>query len=118
MPMVERTGTLWEMKRDPRGIRACAQGFLTWNIELIYMAFLGVELVDPVAKKIRLDPPLDGPGWASGRIPVAEGIIEFTWERKGSEIQANLTVPGGYQWEIVNPEHVQLREPVISRIQP
>ncbi len=103
--MADRTGTLWE---NDGAYASCNHGFASHIVHVLYRDVLGIYVVDPAQKTIRLrfsDLNLD---WCEGQMPLPEGNIFFRWQKSGETIRYRLDHPAGYQLEIENDSRLML----------
>jgi len=105
LPMVQRTGTLWEYI-DTRA--SCNHGFASHVVHTLYQNALGCQ-IDYHRKIIRLqfvDVPLE---WCEGLLPLNEGPIYAKWYRQDNAIYYRITAPpAGYSIEIENKSGMEL----------
>lgn len=104
--MAERTGTLWE-NADTRA--SCNHGFASHVSYAFYRDILGVERVDPVARRILLrfsDLPLQ---WCEGVMPIPGGDLRLAWRREGDTLLYRFSAPAGYQIKIECEEGINLK---------
>ncbi|MBN8526848.1 MAG: hypothetical protein J0M02_16060, partial [Planctomycetes bacterium] len=92
--MAERTGTLWE-HNDLRA-SAC-QGFASHVVTWMIRAVLGIERIDPVARRIVVRPQRIPLPWLDVRLPLPDGELELSWRQDRSPGLRVLSVPAGWQ---------------------
>ncbi|MBN2289980.1 MAG: hypothetical protein JXQ83_11660, partial [Candidatus Glassbacteria bacterium] len=99
LEMARRTGTLWEFE----GARAsCNHGFASHIVRVLFRDVLGIHLVDPVRKKVRLRFTDPGPDWCRGRIPTPEGEVFLEWWKEGGDTHYRAHAPAGYEVIVEN----------------
>lgn len=92
--MAERTGTLWE-HNDLRA-SAC-QGFASHVVTWMIRSVLGIERVDPVARRIVVRPQRIPLPWLDARLPLPDGELELRWRQDRSPGLRVPSVPAGWQ---------------------
>lgn len=95
--MAARTGTLWE-HNDLRA-SAC-QGFASHVVTWMIHAVLGIERIDPVARRIVLRQSHVPLAWVDARIPLPDGELELRWQAGAPALRV-LSMPAG--WRITAP---------------
>ena len=104
LPMVERNGTLWEMDYAYSSRNHGFQSQICCNL---FKDVLGLELTDPLNKKVTVrlfDSELE---WCDGSIPVNEGRVSLNWRRENNKIIYRLNTPAGYVVEVENYSSLQ-----------
>ncbi|MEI7832422.1 MAG: hypothetical protein WCJ56_04405, partial [bacterium] len=91
--MADSTGTLWE-HLDTQA--SCSHGFASNAAGLILHAALGIRELDVVGKRISLQVGGNGFAWASGRVPVPGGHLEFSWWQEEGAYKHRVSAPLGY----------------------
>lgn len=104
LPMMRRTGTLWENKNE-RG--SCCHGFASVLAALFYWNLLGVE-VDTVMHRVKIHAVKTNLGKIKAEIPVPQGLIEAEAEITQKNVQYKLGLPQGYTLDSDLPENVQV----------
>ena len=97
--MAKRTGTFWE-NMDERA--SCNHGFASHVSHVLYRDALGILSLDTINKKLLLrftDIDLD---WCQGRMPLADGFVNFDWHKKNKTIRYKLDAPAGYVVQVVS----------------
>lgn len=60
---------------------------------------LGVQVLEPGCRKVKIEPHLGDLEWAEGTFPTPYGIIKVRHERqKNGDIHSEITVPEGVEW--------------------
>ncbi len=97
--MADRTGTLWE---NTDACASCDHGFASHIVHTLYRDVLGVRSVDTQGRKVLVqfnDFSLD---FCEGDIPTPDGPIHLRWQKKGDEVEYQLSLPTGYQASVKN----------------
>ncbi len=102
--MADRTGTLWENVK-PRA--SCNHGFASHIVYTLYRDVLGVHGIDPVNKQVQLRFADLNPTWCRGRIPLAGGAIDVSWQRDGKKLTYHVDVPAGYELSVETLDGVE-----------
>jgi len=94
MFMARRTGTLWENMQDTASLN---HGFASHTAVTLFRDILGVRMIDPRARVVRIvlpDAPLES---CRGEVPVGDGTVRLSWERSDRRITYRASVPEGYR---------------------
>lgn len=94
MAMVRRTGTLWENMQDTASLN---HGFASHTAVTLFRDILGVRMINPRARVVRIvlpDAPLES---CRGEVPCGDGTVSLSWERSGRTITYGASVPEGFR---------------------
>ncbi len=125
--------TCWEMfptKRPPNPLHAHEAGWLfgpdsgwftrshchAWSAAPAYMlpaTVLGLEILEPSLKRVRITPFLGNLEWAYGKFPTPTGVIDFALEQVDGKIHLHLTVPDGTIAEVGDREYPAGRHEIV-----
>jgi len=64
---------------------------------------LGVSLIEPGFKRLRIAPQIVNLQWARGKFPTPHGEASVAWKYNANRFELNVTVPRGCAAEIVCP---------------
>ena len=93
LPMVEKTGTLWE---NMTAHASCNHGFAAHIARVLYRDILGVYEISPTEKKVTLRFSNCGLTHCKGSIPVGEDSVDVEWNAEDGHLKATISVPDGY----------------------
>jgi hypothetical protein len=100
-PMLARGATtLWE-SFDPTA--SLCHGFSTTPLFQLSAEMLGVQPTAPGFAAFRLAPQLGDCDYARGAFPTGRGDIGVGWERSGSDLTVDVTVPDAITGVFVPP---------------
>lgn len=97
--MAERTGTLWE---NVGATASCDHGFASHVVRVLYRDVLGLNRVDPAAKKVQLRLGRQKLAWCEGTLPTPDGNLELRWQKQGPRLTYRLKLPQGWQASVDN----------------
>ncbi len=97
--MAQQTGTLWE---NMKSSASCNHGFASYLGHVLYRDILGIENVDYLSKKVTIRFSDIDLNECSGVLPVENDAIEFRWKKQNGKINYSLSVPDGFQVEVIN----------------
>ncbi len=97
--MAQQTGTLWE-NITTEG--SCNHGFASHVVHLLYRDVLGLYLIDPASRLVKVRFPQLEVNWCEGRIPLSEGTVSLRWRKDSGKLVYRLDLPAGYQVQIEN----------------
>ena len=66
---------------------------ITVEVPFLSRYFLGVEVLAPGCRKVRISPMLDSLNWVRGKYPTPYGEIEIEHKRDGGEIVTTVKAP-------------------------
>jgi alpha-L-rhamnosidase len=93
LPMVDKTGTLWENMTDHA---SCNHGFAAHIARVLYRDVLGVYEIAPTEKRISLRFSDCGLRQCKGSIPVGDDNLDVEWTLENGELNATVLIPEGY----------------------
>ncbi len=93
LPMVEKTGTLWE---NMTAHASCNHGFAAHIARVLYRDVLGVYEISPTEKKVTLRFSNCGLTHCKGSIPVGEESVDVEWNAEDGHLKATISAPDGY----------------------
>lgn len=93
LPMMRRTGTLWENLNE-RG--SCCHGFASYLAVLFYKNILGAE-ADTVRRIVHLHPVRCDIGRIEADLPAEEGAVHIRAEISSAGARYHITAPRGYR---------------------
>jgi alpha-L-rhamnosidase len=95
VPMAKKTRTLWEFMTDQAG---CDHGYASHVVRWLFRDAGGILNIDRKEKIVTLGVPATDISWCQAKMPLADGILEFEWERKkNGEVDYHLELPIGYK---------------------
>jgi alpha-L-rhamnosidase len=94
--MARLTGTLWEHDQPTA---SCNHGFAAHVAQTLFRDALGIQKVDPIARRIIIRVPALPLAWCEGRIPLGNGFITMRWWKENSQVLCEYSVPAGYTVE-------------------
>jgi alpha-L-rhamnosidase len=94
LPMAERTGTLWE-HLSPSA--SCNHGFASHAAVWILRDLAGVKDIDPVRRRIIVQPTVWGLDACDVTIPLGDKSMRLRWKRRGDHVCIEcLDLPKGW----------------------
>ena len=93
LPMVDKTGTLWENMTDHA---SCNHGFAAHIARVLYRDVLGVYEISPTEKKIMMRFSDCGLKYCKGSIPVGDESVDVEWTLEDGTLNATVFIPEGY----------------------
>ena len=93
LPMVDKTGTLWENMTDHA---SCNHGFAAHIARVLYRDVLGVYEIAPNEKRITLRFSDCGLKHCKGSIPVGNDSLDVEWTLEDGVLNATVLIPEGY----------------------
>ncbi|BCS33590.1 hypothetical protein TBR22_A28170 [Luteitalea sp. TBR-22] len=91
--------TTWAERAEPTRSDAHAWG-ASPNIEFL-RTVLGVDSAAPGFRRVVIEPHLGALTRVSGRVPHPKGFVDVRLERRGSGVEAEVTLPAGVDGEFV-----------------
>ncbi|MBQ2374140.1 MAG: hypothetical protein II299_03390 [Alistipes sp.] len=93
LPMVDKTGTLWENMTDHA---SCNHGFAAHIARVLYRDVLGVYKIAPNEKRITLRFNDCGLTHCKGSIPLGDESVDVEWSLENDTLTATVYIPEGY----------------------
>ena len=93
LPMVDKTGTLWENMTDHA---SCNHGFAAHIARVLYRDVLGVYEIAPNEKRVVLRFNDCGLTHCKGSIPVGDESVDVEWSLENDTLTATVYIPEGY----------------------
>ncbi|MCK3684730.1 hypothetical protein [Maribellus sp. YY47] len=106
-PMVARTGTLWENIHTRASLN---HGFASHVAHAYYRDVLGAKEIDLVDKKINIEFNENDLDWCQGTMPLGDGLLKMSWEKKGDKLIYNYDAPVHYKVFVKNNTGLKLEE--------
>ncbi len=97
--MVRRTGTLWENVHEHASLN---HGFASHICHTLHRDVLGVYVIDPVKRQVRLRFCETGLASCRGTIPAGDGTVALSWQVEEDTLSYRLGVPEGYTVSVEN----------------
>ena len=96
LPMVEKTGTLWESVSSDG--YSCCHGFPSMAAWLLVRDALGVKAIDRRTKTVTVSMPSDIPlDWCEGTVPVSSTeSVTVKWRKSGGAFLPDVKMPSGW----------------------
>ncbi|WP_321995535.1 hypothetical protein [Draconibacterium orientale] len=104
-PMVARTGTLWENIHTRASLN---HGFASHVAHAYYRDVLGAKDVDLVNKRICIEFNKHDLDWCKGSIPLGDGLLTISWEKKGNKLMYSYDAPANYNVFVSNNTRLKL----------
>lgn len=99
MPMVRRTGTLWEHLSDSA---SCNHGFAAHACHVLFRDALGVAEVGAPRRHLVLRLVPNGLRHCAGTIPVAGGKLVVRWRKQARTLALETKIPSGWTVAVEN----------------
>ena len=93
LPMVDKTGTLWENMTDHA---SCNHGFAAHIARVLYRDVLGVYEIAPNEKRVVLRFNDCGLTHCKGSIPLGDESVDVEWSLENDTLTATVYIPEGY----------------------